>query len=62
MVHILTSLIKEHPKTTLAVIAYGLVWAVKPSLVVVAGQRLLGGAIRLGFEVLEGEDMLVGIG
>jgi hypothetical protein len=57
MVHMLTSLIKEHPKTTLAVIACGLAWVVKPSVVVLARQRVLGGAIRLGFDVLEGGEV-----
>jgi hypothetical protein len=53
---------KDHPKTTVAVVACVLAWAINGSVGARAGERLLSAAIRVGFELLGGADMLVGIG
>ena len=58
----LTALVKDHPKTTLIMVACVLVWAINTAALTQAGEQLLSAMIRVGFELLDGEDMLVGIG
>ena len=53
---------KHRPKTTIALIACLFAWAMESSLATRMGERLLSATIRLGFELLEGDDMLIGIG
>ena len=53
---------KDHPKTTIRVVGCILAWALNSSLAMRSGERLLSAMIRLGFELLDGDDMLVGIG
>ena len=53
---------KHRSKTTIALIACILAWAIDSSLASRMGERLLSATIRLGFELLDGDDMLIGIG
>jgi hypothetical protein len=53
---------KDHPQTTTVVVACVLAWAITWSVSSRTGKRLLSAAIRVGFELLGGADMLVGIG
>ena len=53
---------KEHPKTTLITVACVLAWAVPTAVVTRTVEQLLSATIRVGFELLDGADMLVGIG
>ena len=53
---------KDHPKTTIIMAACILVWAIKSPIVTQIGEQLLGATIRVGFELFDGEDLLVGIG
>jgi len=52
----------DRPKTTIAVVASLLVWTINASLATRTGERLLSAAIRLGFALLDGDDMFIGIG
>ena len=58
----LTALVKDHPKTTLIMVACVLAWAINTAALTKAGEQLLSATIRVGFELLDGEDLLVGIG
>lgn len=53
---------KDRLKTTIALVICVLAWAVNSGLTTRTGERLLSATIRMGFELLDGEDMLVGIG
>ena len=58
----LTVLMKAHPKTTLIMVACILAWAINTAVATRTAEQLLSATIRVGFELLDGEDMLVGIG
>ncbi len=58
----LAALMKEHPKTTLITVACVLAWAVNTAVVTRTVEQLLSATMRVGFELLDGADMLVGIG
>ena len=53
---------KHRSKTTIALIACILAWAIDSSLATRMGERLLSATIRLGFGLLDGDNMLVRIG
>jgi hypothetical protein len=53
---------KHWLKIALLVAACCAVWPFKPSNTVTAGEWLLEGMVHLGFKLLDGEDMLLGIG
>jgi hypothetical protein len=52
----------DRPKTTIALVVCILAWAINSGLTTRTGERLLSATIRMGFELLDGDDMLVGIG
>ena len=52
---------KEHPKTTLITVACVLAWVVHTAVVTRTVEQLLSATIRVGFELLDGEDILVNI-
>jgi hypothetical protein len=58
----LGKLMNDHLKTTPVVVTCVLAWAITLAVNTRPGQRILGAAIRAAFELLDGADMLVGIG
>ena len=52
----------DRPKTTIALVVCILAWAINSGLTTRTGEWLLSVTIRVGFELLDGDDMLVGIG
>lgn len=53
---------KQYPKLALLVATCCVVWLLKPSGPVTAGEWLLEALVRLGFKLFDGEEMLLGIG